>query len=99
MFFKVAWPLIKWLSNGNNRWCKTTFMITPLSLDAAAAAEIENPPAPFFVFIHTLRWLFNWYKTKQFLCMHQPELLRETANLIKPPDMDLWTLGKNGVIF
>ena len=25
MFFKVAWPLIKWLSNGNNRWCKTTF--------------------------------------------------------------------------
>ena len=29
MFFKVAWPLIKWLSNGNNRWCKTTFMVRP----------------------------------------------------------------------
>ena len=52
MFLKVAWPLIKWLSNGNNRWCKTTFMIT-LSLAAAAATTAEWGLPPLFLFFYT----------------------------------------------
>ena len=57
MFFKVAWPLIKWLSNGNNRWCKTTFMIT-LSLAAAATTAEWGLPPPFFVFYTYIKMAF-----------------------------------------